>query len=162
MQQACFLKWFLSDYKKLFNSLYLATEIWRGILIIEEYENHVWNFFLSLISTYSMWSRKSCMFYVPYIVCSRYTVTEFLKEIIYMQYGKCNSYKGNSEMWILFKVPIFLKCGHSAIIQNELIIWINWKDWISKEIDNINTKRYWYSRKYSWEEDKRHKMLILF
>lgn len=71
-----------------------------------------------------------------------------------MQFGKCNSYERNSEMWILLKVPIFLKCGHSVIIQSELIIWINWKDWINKEIDSINTTRYWYSRKYSWEEDK--------
>jgi len=38
MQQACFLKGFLSCYEKLFNSLYLATEIWKGILITEEYE----------------------------------------------------------------------------------------------------------------------------
>lgn len=37
-------------------------------------------------------------------------------------------------MWILFTVLLFLKCGHSAIIQNELIIWINQKDWISKDI----------------------------
>jgi len=39
-----------------------------------------------------------------------------------MQYDKCNSYKGNSEVGILFKVPIFLKCGYSSVTRNELII----------------------------------------
>lgn len=68
------------------------------------------------------------MFCVSYTICSTYIVTEFLKEIIHMQFGKCNSYEGNSEMCILLKVPIFLKCGHSVIIQSELIIWINCKD----------------------------------
>lgn len=38
MQQACFLKGLLPGYKKHFNSLYLPTEIWGGILIIQEYE----------------------------------------------------------------------------------------------------------------------------
>lgn len=44
--------------------------------------------------------------------------------------SKCNIFKGNSEMWALFKVPISLKCGHPEIAHNKFFISINHKDWI--------------------------------
>lgn len=67
--------------------------------------------------------------------------------------SKCNIFKGNSEMWALFKVPISLKCGHPEIAHNKFFISINHKDWIINEMNIINTTRYQYNWKYSWEKD---------
>lgn len=44
-------------------------------------------------------------------------------------------------MWILFEVPRFLKCGHFAIIQSELIYRLTEKTELARRLASISQNR---------------------